>query len=111
MKDGVGKYTFRNRDSYEGDWREDLMDGFGIFKWMTGARVGDVYVGEWKAGRREGKGEYTYASGDKYEGNFKNNEPHGRGKFVQFRTVNVDPKASRPMGDGAGPDGMGDALE
>jgi hypothetical protein len=76
MKDGVGKcppplpllwvtggltlwpswrYIFRNRDSYEGDWRTDLMDGFGIFKWMTGRRVGDVYIGEWKAGVRAGK--------------------------------------------------------
>lgn len=46
---------------------------------------------------REGKGEYTYASGDKYEGTFKANEPHGRGRFVQFRTVNVDSKKTKPL--------------
>ena len=91
MKHGLGKYKFRNRDEYEGDWMDDLMHGFGIFKWMTGSRSGDCYIGDWKEGRREGKGEYTYALGDKYEGMFKNNEPHGKGKFVQFRTIQVDP--------------------
>ena len=75
------------------------MDGFGIFKWMTGRRVGDVYIGEWQEGVRSGKGEYTYASGDKYEGEFLGNAPHGRGRFVQFRTVNVDPKVTKPMDD------------
>ena len=91
----MGKYNFRNRDSYEGDWIDDVMHGFGIFKWMTGNRVGDCYIGDWVQGKRDGKGEYTYASGDKYEGMFKNNEPHGKGKFVQFRQINVDPREGK----------------
>lgn len=35
--------TFPNRDHYEGEWRNDNKEGFGIMKFAKG----DTYEGEW----------------------------------------------------------------
>ena len=37
-------YTWENGKQYIGDWKQNKMDGFGIFKWIDGKR----YEGEFK---------------------------------------------------------------
>ncbi|NTW26313.1 MAG: hypothetical protein HGA37_16555 [Lentimicrobium sp.] len=46
-------------DRYEGQFKNGLPEGKGIYKWSTG----EVYTGQWKAGKRNGIG--TYIQPDK----------------------------------------------
>jgi hypothetical protein len=42
---------------------------------------GDVYAGEYAAGKRHGRGKYLYASGDVYEGEYSAGRMEGRGTY------------------------------
>jgi len=48
MKHGHGKATYagvqgHGKESYEGDWHEDKMHGYGRYTFTSGA----VYTGQW----------------------------------------------------------------
>jgi hypothetical protein len=47
-----------------------LPEGNGVYRFANG----DVFEGEFKAGKRNGKGVYTCASGTKQTGVFENSE-------------------------------------
>jgi hypothetical protein len=64
--DGKGKYTYANGDVYEGDWKNDVREGKGVFTCSKdGPSAGHVYDGEWKNGKQHGIAVYTYPSGKK----------------------------------------------
>ena len=80
LRDGKGTfYYYENneygRKKYEGDWKNDKIEGKGKMIWKTG----EVYEGEWSNNLKEGKGIETYPDGEKYEGNFKNSKFEGKG--------------------------------
>ena len=80
LRDGKGTfYYYENneyeRKKYEGDWKNDKIEGKGKMIWKTG----EVYEGEWSNNLKEGKGIETYTDGAKYEGNFKNSKFEGKG--------------------------------
>lgn len=55
MKHGYGKLTIPTIEdmpveSYEGDWHEDKMQGFGIYHYPDGS----IYHGEWKDNKHSG---------------------------------------------------------
>ena len=80
LRDGKGTfYYYENneygRKKYEGDWKNDKIEGKGKMIWKTG----QVYEGEWSNNLKEGKGIETYTDGAKYEGNFKNSKFEGKG--------------------------------
>ncbi|KOO27401.1 phosphatidylinositol-4-phosphate 5-kinase [Chrysochromulina tobinii] len=64
-------------DVYEGEWRAGKKEGRGTL-WHAN---GDVYEGEFKAGNMEGHGTFRYASGDVYDGEWKAGKKEGRGKY------------------------------
>lgn len=87
MKDGKrnGKgvwKTLDNRESYSGDWVNDLMEGQGVYIWDND----DAYHGGWKAGKMHGYGIQAVQVGDGkedvYSGNFEKGVPNGFGKKV-----------------------------
>ena len=45
-----------NSDVYLGEWKNDKMDGWGIYIYSNG----EVYRGQFVGGNRQGKGEYLY---------------------------------------------------
>ena len=57
VKHGHGKITFPSSlgapgsdlgvEEYEGDWEEDLMHGYGTYKYTSGA----IYSGNWEKGK------------------------------------------------------------
>lgn len=54
---------FKNNDIFEGQFKDGLKNGRGIYYW---ASSGDVYEGDWLNGKRTGRGLYYYAkSGDR----------------------------------------------
>ena len=61
---------FPDGSTYEGDFKNDIIEGFGKFHWE---HKDCTYEGSWKDGRLEGKGHFTNAEGFKREGDFYNN--------------------------------------
>ena len=43
---------------YDGDWRDDLQNGFGTIYFPNG----DMYEGHWKGGKKHGDGEFHFQS-------------------------------------------------
>ena len=92
---GRGKLTFKNGNYYEGQWKDDLMDGYGVL-FDKGRKK--IYEGHFSKGLMEGSGILynTNSSNDtplaknfeknsnkwtKYEGTFQSNEWEGIGKI------------------------------
>ncbi|HOK49059.1 MAG TPA: hypothetical protein PLM18_02690, partial [Sedimentibacter sp.] len=61
---------------------------------------GDVYEGEMKNGMMDGYGLYTYANGDIYEGEFKDNKPNGHGKLTSPNKFVYEGQMKNGMMDG-----------
>jgi uncharacterized protein (TIGR02145 family) len=74
-KDGFGTYTYKNGDSYTGNFKGGLRNGEGTFTWANGNK----YIGEYLDGFRNGKGTFTWADGNKYTGQYKDGLRNGQG--------------------------------
>ncbi|CDJ65627.1 IQ calmodulin-binding motif family protein, related [Eimeria necatrix] len=61
--------------TYEGLWREGLMEGLGFYSWPAGQC--SSYEGLFKKGLKEGQGVLLLRDGRKYEGHFSSNKLHG----------------------------------
>ena len=72
--EGYGKTYLPNGVIYEGYYKNDRLEGFGIVKYINGK-----YEGEFKNNRREGKGKFFYSKGEIYEGEFKDDNEEGYG--------------------------------
>jgi hypothetical protein len=78
-KEGDGKLTYKNTpDCYEGDFKDNLINGTGIYKWANG----DIFHGTFKDGKMDGKGVYKWPDGGQYEGEYVNNLKEGFGIFT-----------------------------
>lgn len=73
---GKGKFIEIWGDIYEGNFKNNMADGFGFQK----KKDGTEYVGEFKNNLYEGKGVLLDNNEIKIEGNFKNNLAHGKAK-------------------------------
>ena len=62
---------------YEGNWREGLMHGKGVYTFSTGA----VYDGDFRFGIMHGRGKCKLTYGDYYEGQYKDGKEHGIGVY------------------------------
>ena len=68
--DGYGVYIWqRERQYYEGQWKNGKQEGMGMFVKDGGIR----YEGEFRAGKFEGLGFGKYPNGDTYIGTWKHN--------------------------------------
>eukprot|EP00164_Ancoracysta_twista_P006153 GFYU01008509.1.p1 GENE.GFYU01008509.1~~GFYU01008509.1.p1 ORF type:complete len:161 (-),score=46.07 GFYU01008509.1:278-760(-) len=76
LRHGHGVFISEGQ-SYEGDWVNDAMEGYGIFRFLTGAQ----YEGEMQQNRFHGKGKYRWPDGTEYNGDFFEGTMHGYGEF------------------------------
>jgi MORN repeat len=53
QKHGIGTILFANGILYEGEWKNDIIDGYGMMVHPSGK----IFNGEWKNGIRDGYGE------------------------------------------------------
>ena len=90
VKHGQGRITFSSttasdlgNEEYEGDWEEDAMHGFGVYRYTSGA----VYSGHWARGRQQGAGTMQFADGSRYEGQWEDNRMHGDGVYTDADQV------------------------
>ncbi len=84
---GHAELKFASGASFDGNFKEGLMDGFGVWKGagyvsqdhlhgpamdagLTARKFcrGEIYKGEWKNSYTHGIGEFTWADGNKYKG-------------------------------------------
>ncbi len=76
-----GKVNWDNGDTYDGEWKNGLKEGFGIYQWKNG----DKYQGGWMANKMEGQGELEYRAGSGkaiYKGSFTGGEKNGEGLLL-----------------------------
>jgi hypothetical protein len=73
---GTGSYWHNGlKMKYEGNWKEDYIDGKGILKLINKW----TYQGEFMRNKKHGQGEIIYMSGARYKGQFQNDVKHGEG--------------------------------
>lgn len=76
--------TFKGyQESYEGDWVEDKMHGYGLYHYSCG----DIYQGEFQNNQHHGFGKYYFTDGSRYEGEWKNHKMDGSGKYYDINGV------------------------
>ena len=104
-----GIFAFSNHEVYDGEWRDNKLEGRGTVSDDHRLRReenprdefrGTHYAGEWKQNRFDGEGSYTWASGSSYTGQWKEGKKHGKGKYT-FANGNMDLvcfEANRPVG-------------
>ena len=64
VKERRPPFTFRSGIVYDGEWKGDCREGYGVQIWPDGAR----YEGNWKDNKANGKGKFIHVDGDIYEG-------------------------------------------
>ena len=69
-KEGVGTYIFANGTRYDGELKNDKINGRGICHYADG----EVYEGEWLDGKWHGKGKRSLQDGTVQDGYFENGE-------------------------------------
>lgn len=74
---GKGELT-TDKFYYNGDFMNNMMHGYGNIKFLLD---GNEYEGQFKKNLIEGWGVFTWKNGDRYEGQMKNGKMHGKGKF------------------------------
>lgn len=67
MKSGFAVYA--DGSTYQGPYKNNLMDGDGVYKWIQGHE----YHGHFKEGMMDGNGEFTHSSKHTVKGVFKRN--------------------------------------
>jgi hypothetical protein len=73
---GIGTLITKDKNIYNGSFKNGLFDGKGIFV----NENGNYYFGDWKNGKIEGKGKTILNNKILYEGDYINNEKNGFGK-------------------------------
>ena len=93
---GYGKYIWSNNHQYLGDFIEGEMNGKGQYKWPDGTE----YTGEYVNNIREGEGEFKWSNGAVFKGKFHNGKPNGKGIIVyKGHTLNAEFKNGSFVGD------------
>jgi hypothetical protein len=83
QREGKGVYTFQNGNIYEGDFKNDKQNGKGVFVYSQGKVSGDKFEGDFVDGKMDGNGVYWFSNGDRQMGNFKQGNPIGKHVIIQ----------------------------
>ena len=80
--DGKGIYYHKNGNRYDGDWKNCIKEGKGIYYYNLSPWIGDRYEGDWRIGLRDGQGIYCYNNGDREIADYHNNKEIGIHVFL-----------------------------
>ena len=75
---GFGTWTYTDKTTYVGQWKNGSKKGKGIETWPNGY----IYEGEFSDSKWHGKGTLKFPDGSTYIGGWKNNKMHGAGVFT-----------------------------
>lgn len=76
-----GEYNWNDKRKYIGEWKNNKMDGEGVFFWPDGRK----YTGVYKEDKKDGHGIFEWSDGRKYRGLWKNGKQHGEGEFFNTK--------------------------
>jgi hypothetical protein len=97
-------YYASGKIAYEGEWKQDRLDGYGV---LYNESIGILreeydcshlellndewikYEGCFKDDVKEGQGTLYLSNGESYRGEFENDQPHGKGQFKNIRGEGV----------------------
>ena len=74
---GQGIMHYPNKDTYVGNWRNNLQEGRGRMTTRD-----NFYLGSFHEGKRHGAGEVTYTNGNKLTGNWAFGQVNGEATFT-----------------------------
>ena len=98
LPNGYGIYYDSNGDKYEGEFIDDRYDGYGIIYCSNG----DRYEGEFRNGLAEGYGVFYFSNKGKYEGEFHNGVKDGYGIFYYSNGGKYEGEFYNDLKDGYG---------
>ncbi len=75
INEGYGTFKWANGERYKGQLKQGKIHGYGIDRWADG----EVHYGEHKQSKKDGHGYYRWANGDEYYGQFKDGKEQGEG--------------------------------
>ena len=75
LRNGIGKYTMPDGFTYEGEWKDDQIQGKGVARYPTG----QIFEGSFKQGVPDGEGTMTFSDGTKYTGSWLDGKMEGDG--------------------------------
>jgi len=75
---GQGTMILSNEDVYVGEYKYGKKYGQGTYIWASGT----IYAGEWKDGEEHGQGTCIWSSGEKYVGEYKYGQIYGQGTYT-----------------------------
>ena len=78
MRNGIGKIIFVNKDEFEGEFRNNSINGKGTYTWFSDKTK---FICDWKDNKMVGDGQFFWPSGKKFEGNLRDNSLNGTGLF------------------------------
>ncbi|TNV72330.1 hypothetical protein FGO68_gene13868 [Halteria grandinella] len=78
LRTGTGRCEHEDGFTYQGEWKDDGMNGQGKHTWSDGA----IYEGQWQEYKRHGQGNFTRSDGQTYEGQWQDDEANGEGKWT-----------------------------
>ena len=70
LPDGIGLYTYLNKEEYQGYFQNGNKEGYGTFLYSNG----DIFEGKWKNNKKNGKGVMFYKSEQEEKGKWKDDE-------------------------------------
>jgi len=74
----VGKFEYDDGDVYVGSWKENTMDGRGVYRFASG----DKYIGQFSEGRPDGTGAYVFNDGSVNFGDWSDGAMNGGGVLL-----------------------------
>ena len=77
LQNGQGKLTKKNKDVYEGQFKNGEVEGLVIIHYVDGSK----FKGNYHNGKRNGSAIEETANGVRFEGNYKDNQRDG--KFIE----------------------------
>lgn len=57
-RENYGYSLMENEDKYLGEYKNEIRDGFGIYKFRSNEEEQDIYIGDYKDNKKTGKGLY-----------------------------------------------------
>ena len=98
-KHGQGKITLKTGDTYIGEFKNNMISGYGQYIWKDGKHE---YKGNFLNGKFHGEGFYKWEDNEYFKGNYYNGVKDGKGEigYNDGRKCYVNFKNGKPNGKG-----------